>query len=327
VERPARESNEDEQMTIVTHALSEKDATTMRQIRESLKGIKGTVTGPQARPTFDEIMKGVAPADNIESEEGSVGGVPGMWVRPRSGPGDRAILYLHGGAYVVGSPRAYVNFVGQVVSRSGIQAFVADYALGPERPFPAAHEDGLRAYNGLVEQGIRQIALAGDSAGGGLALVLLSLVKHADPAPRSVVALSPWTDLALTSPSMRSRDAADPIWSEAALAQMARLYLGNADPRNPLASPVYSDRRDLPPVLIHVGDAEVLLDDALRYAEGADGVEVHVWEGMLHVFPSSAGILDAANAALERIGRFIKSNMGSTPVAHRTPSAVESSDR
>jgi epsilon-lactone hydrolase len=307
-----------DKMTIATHALSEKDAAAVGQMREALKGVKGTVTGPHARPMFDDIMKGVAPADNIESEEGVVGGVPGMWVRPQSGPGDRAILYLHGGAYVVGSPRAYVNFVGQMVSRSGIPAFVADYALAPERRFPAAIDDALRAYNGLVEQGIRQIALAGDSAGGGLALALLSQLRNANPAPRAVVAMSPWTDLALTSPSMLSRDAADPIWSAAALAEMARLYLGNADPRNPLASPVYSDRWGFPPVLIHVGDAEVLLDDTLRYAEGSDGVEVHVWDGMLHVFPSSAGILDAADAALDSIGQFIASHMTSASSRERT---------
>lgn len=209
----------------------------------------------------------------------------------------------------MGSPRAYVNFVGHVVLRSGIPAFVADYALGPEHPFPAAIQDARVAYNGLWGQGITQIALAGDSAGGGLALALLSEVKNAGPAPCSVVAMSPWTDLALASPSMLSRDAADPIWSAAALAEMARLYLGNADPRNPLASPVYSDRRGVPPVQLHVGDAEVLLDDTLRYAEGVDGVEVHVWDGMLHVFPSSVGILDAANAALDRIGMFVASHM------------------
>ena len=296
-------------MTITKHALSEKDAAVMKQIREGLKGVKGTVTGPDSRPMFDEIMKRVAPADDIESAEGVVGGVPGIWVRPQPAPGDCAILYFHGGAYVVGSPRAYVNFVGQVVSRSGVPAFVADYALAPERPFPAAVDDAFRAYNGLVAQGIRQIALAGDSAGGGLALGLLPLVRDADPAPRLAVAISPWTDLALTSPSMLSRDAADPIWSAAALAEMARLYLGNADPRNPLASPVYSDRSDFPPVLIHVGDAEVLLDDALRYAEGIDGIEVHVWEGMLHLFPSSAGILGAADVALDGIGSFIGSNV------------------
>lgn len=296
-------------MTITTHALSEKDAVTMKEIREGLKGIKGTVTGPQSRPMYDEIMKAVTPANGIECEEGSVAGIPGLWVRPKSGPGDRVILYFHGGAYVMGSPRAYVNFVGHVALRSGIPAFVADYALGPEHPFPAAIEDARGAYNGLWGQGITQIAVAGDSAGGGLALALLSEVKNAGPAPRSVVAISPWTDLALTSPSMLSRDAADPIWSAAALAEMARLYLGNADPRNPLASPVYSDRRGVPPVQLHVGDAEVLLDDTLRYAEGVDGVEVHVWDGMLHIFPSSVGIFDAANAALDSIGTFVASHM------------------
>jgi monoterpene epsilon-lactone hydrolase len=302
-----------DEMTIATHALSQNDAAVMKRMREGLKGIKGTVTGPDGRPMFDEIMNRVVPADGIESEEGVVGGVPGIWVRPQSAPGDRAILYFHGGAYVVGSTRAYVNFVGQVVSHCGISAFVVDYALAPERRFPAAIEDARRAYDGLVEQGIRRIALAGDSAGGGLAFALLSQVRNVEPAPRAVLAISPWTDLALTSPSMLSRVAADPIWSAAALAQMARHYLGNADPRNPLASPVYSDRRGLPPVLIHVGDAEVLLDDALRYADGADGVEVHIWDGMLHGFPSSAGILEAADAALDGIGTFIASNMTFTP--------------
>ena len=298
-------------MTVATHALSEKDAAVMVQIREQLKGVKGTVTGPDARPFFDEVMNGVAPAGDIESEEGSVGGVPGIWVRRASGPRDRAILYFHGGAYVVGSPRAYVNFVGHMVSRAGIPAFVADYALAPERPFPAAIEDARRAFEGLVDQGIRKIVLAGDSAGGGLALALLSQLKNGKPAPRAVVAISPWTDLALTSPSMRSRDAADPIWSAAALAEMARLYLVDADPRDERASPVYSDRQGLPPVLIHVGDAEILLDDSLRYAEGIAGIEVHVSDGMLHVFPSSAGILGAADAALDNIGMFVASSMTS----------------
>jgi len=296
-------------MTVATHPLSEKDVAVMVQIRAGLKGLKGTVRGPDARRSYDELMERVAAADGIESEEGFVGGVSGMWVRPTSGHADHVMLYFHGGAYVVGSPRAYVNFVGQIASRSGIAAFVADYGLAPERPFPAAIEDALRAYNGLVEQGIRHIVLAGDSAGGGLALALLSQVSNADPAPRSAVAISPWTDLALTSPSMLSRNAMDPIWNAEALADMARLYLGDTAPRNPLASPVYSDRQSLPPVLIHVGDAEVLLDDSLRYAEGIDDIEVHVWDGMLHVFPSSAGILDAADAALNNIGTFVASSM------------------
>lgn len=297
-------------MTIELHPLSTKDSTVIKQMLEGLKGVKGTFTGPDKRPVFDHIMNSFAAADGIEDEEGLVGGVPGVWVRPRSGGStDRAILYLHGGAYVIGSPQAYVNFVGQIVSRSGIPAFVADYALAPERPFPAAIEDAVRVYNGLVEEGVQQIALVGDSAGGGLALALLSKVKNAEPAPRLVVALSPWTDLALTSPSMVSRDSADPIWSAGALAEMAQLYLGNADPCDPQASPVYDERVGSPPLLIHVGDAEILLDDALRYVEGVDNAEVHVWEGMLHVFPANAGVLEAADAALASIGKFIASNM------------------
>jgi acetyl esterase/lipase len=304
-------------MTMAIHALSEKDAAVMRQMRVALEGIKGTARGPDARPMFDGIMERVAPAGGIEREDGVVGGVPGLWVRPLSSPDDRAILYLHGGAYVLGSPRAYTNFVGQIVSRCGIAAFVADYALAPERPFPAAIEDARRAYDGLLEQGIREVVLVGDSAGGGLVLVLLSELKHADVPPQAAVAMSPWTDLALTSPSMVSRDAADPIWSAAALADMARLYLGTTDPRDPLASPVYSERWGLPPVLMHVGDAEVLRDDTVRYADGVDGVEVHVWDGMLHVFPSSTGVLEAADAALDRIRTFIASNVTADRAAAR----------
>ncbi len=245
-------------------------------------------------------------AAGVTAEEATLGGVPGWWVRPANPAAGRAILYLHGGAYVLGSATAYRNFVGQIVARSGVPAFVADYGLAPERPFPAAIEDARRAYDALVDGGATHIALAGDSAGGGLALALLALVKAAPVAPVAAVAMSPWTDLGLESPSMVTQDAADPLLDAASLGATAALYLGDHDRRDPRVSPVHSDRSGLPPVLIHVGDAEVLRDDTLRYAEGVAGVEAHVWEGMTHVFPSSLGLLEAAEQALGGIGAFLR---------------------
>jgi epsilon-lactone hydrolase len=296
-------------MTVITHPLSVKDAAAMRQFLEAVKGAKGTINGPGARPMFDDLMGHVPPAMGMIAEEARLGGVPGWWVRPAQPAAGRAILYLHGGAYVLGSAKAYRSFVGQIVARSGVPAFVADYGLAPERPFPAAIEDARRAYDALVAEGFAQIVLAGDSAGGGLTLALLALVKDADIAPVAAVAMSPWTDLGLESPSMLTQDAADPLLDAASLAANAGLYLGDHDRRDPLASPVHSDRSGLPPVLIHVGDAEVLRDDTLRYAQGTSDVEAHVWEGLTHVFPSNIGMLEAAEQALDTIGTFLRKHL------------------
>jgi epsilon-lactone hydrolase len=301
-------------MTVFTHPLSTNDAAAMRQFRAAVKGAKGSINGPDARPMFDELMGHVIPAIGVTAEEATLGGVPGWWVRPARPAGGRAILYLHGGAYVLGTARAYRNFVGQIVTRSGVPAFVADYGLAPERPFPAAIEDARRAYDALVAEGFTRVALVGDSAGGGLTLALLALVKDVKVAPVAAVAMSPWTDLGLESPSMLTQDADDPLLDAGSLGVNAALYLGDHDRRDPLASPLHSDRSGLPPVLIHVGDAEVLRDDSLRYAEGATGqsgggVDVHVWDGMTHVFPSSLGTLEAAEHALDTIGAFLRTQM------------------
>jgi epsilon-lactone hydrolase len=296
-------------MTVIHHSLSANDAAAMRQLRELMKGAKGTIRGPEARSMFDDLMGHVAAAAGVMAEEATLGGVPGWWVRPANPPADRAILYLHGGAYVLGSATAYRSFVGQIVARSGVPAFVADYSLAPERPFPAAIEDARSAYNALADGGATRIALAGDSAGGALALALLALVKDASVAPVAAVAMSPWTDLGLESPSMVTRDAADPLLDAASLGATAALYLGDRDRHDPRASPVHSDRSGLPPVLIHVGDDEVLRDDTVRYAEGVAGIEAHVWDGMTHVFPSSLGLLEASEQALDNIGAFLRRRM------------------
>jgi acetyl esterase/lipase len=302
---------------ITKHSLDPQDAITMAKLRPILASTKGSVTGPSARPPFDELMEQTPPADGVTYEKAGVGGVPGWWCRTNGAPADAAILYFHGGAYVVGSARAYQHFVGQIVARARACAFVPEYGLAPEHKFPAAVQDARASFEGLSEQGFKRIALAGDSAGGGLALSLLSLVvaKARDGfglRPAAAAVMSPWTDLALSSESMETRAEADPLMNRDSLAATARLYLGTHDPRDPLASPLHADLTGIPPVRIHVGEDEVLLDDSIRYGqrlEAAGGtVQVHTWEGMIHVFPSNL-VLRASQQALDDVGAFLRQHL------------------
>jgi monoterpene epsilon-lactone hydrolase len=178
----------------------------------------------------------------------------------------------------------YQHFVGQVAARAKVAAFVPEYGLAPEHPFPAAVDETLAAYRGLVKKGFAKIALAGDSAGGGLALVLLSslvveALEGSGRPPVGAAVMSPWTDLALSGASMETRDEADPLLTKDSLASAARLYLGAHDPRDPRASPLYGDPAGLPPGRMHAGEDEVLLDDSLRYGERLENaggtVQVH----------------------------------------------------
>ena len=277
--------------------------------------MKGSVTGPSARDMFDELMENTPATDGVTYEKGDVGGVPGSWCRPKDAAAAAAILYFHGGAYVAGSASAYRHFVGQFATRARVATFVPEYGLAPEHPFPAAVDDAQAAYQGLVEQGLTKIALAGDSAGGGLALVLLSLLaakarNGSTLRPIAAAVMSPWTDLALSGSSMETRAGADPLLTKDSLASTAQLYLGAHDARDPRASPLYGGLAGLPPVRIHVGEDEVLLDDSLRYGERLDSeggtIQVHTWEGMIHVFPSSLANLQAAKEALDDIGDFLR---------------------
>jgi acetyl esterase/lipase len=213
-----------------------------------------------------------------------------------------------------------------------VSAFVPEYGLAPEHPFPAAVNNAEAAYAGLVAQDFTSIALAGDSAGGGLALVLLSLVaaKARDGSrlqPVGGAVMSPWTDLALSGASMETQADADPLSTREALATTARLYLGDHDPRDPRASPVYGDVFGLPPVRIHVGEDEILLDDSIRYGERLESAggtcQVHTWQGMIHVFPSNVTLLQAAKEALDDMGDFLREQCvaGSAKKSERLPSS------
>jgi len=194
---------------------------------------------------------------------------------------------------------------GQIAARASVPAFVADYRLAPEHAFPAALDDARAAYRALATQfGAGRVAVVGDSAGGGLALSLL----QQEPGVRCGVLLSPWTDLALTGASIDANAANDPFLTRAGLEAGVRQYLGAHDCRDPRASPLYGPTRETPPIQAHVGTAEILLDDSLRLGSH-DRIEVHVWEGMPHVFPSNIGLFEAAQSAHELIAAFLRAEL------------------
>ena len=298
----------------IQHQTSPKDAATVAAIRAQAAPFKGAMGSPLARPAYDAMIDAVPAAADVTYEVGTVGGVTGFWCRPQGARADAVLLYLHGGAYMVGSANAYRHFAGQFAARAGTAAFVADYALAPERPFPAAVEDARAAYRGLHAIGFKTIGLVGDSAGGGLALVTLALA-HADAvagqgvAPRCCVVMSPWTDLALTGSSYATRAEEDPFVTKGMLKTCAEQYLGSHAPGDPMVSPLYGALGGLAPTQVHVGTSEVLLDDSLRYVERAQSLGgaaiVHVWQNMPHVFPSSLGALDAAQGAMDIMGSFL----------------------
>lgn len=242
-------------------------------------------------------------------------GVPGEWVIPAGASPTRVIYYLHGGGYSLGSIVSYRAFVARLAGAANARAFHIDYRLAPENKFPAALEDALAGYRWLIAQGTdpRSIVVAGDSAGGGLSLALLVALRDAgDPLPAAAVLLSPWTDLAFTGDSLRTRANADPIFGpDGKSNRLAARYLGDIDPRTPLVSPLYAELRDLPPLLIHVGTDEMILDDSTRIADRARvaGVKVtlKIWPGLWHVFQLIA-FLPESGQSVGEIGAFVQSS-------------------
>ena len=270
--------------------------------------------GPASRPEFDDLMEKTPEAEGVTYEAAEVGAVKGWWCTPEHPLPGSAIVYFHGGAYVLGSATAYRNFVGQIAARAKTAVFVVDYSLAPEQVFPAAVNDAKAVYLGLASSGFSRLVIAGDSAGGGLALSLLLLttaaaLKGESPKALAAVVISPWTDLALTGDTIADRAGADPLLTPEALEEAAQLYLDHHDRRDPQASPLYGNMSGLPPVLFHVGEDEILLDDSRRFAnqiEAAGGVaELHTWEGMTHVFASNVA-LQSAKEALDNVGEFVQ---------------------
>jgi epsilon-lactone hydrolase len=253
-------------------------------------------------------------------------GLAAEWIHPAGsadlpGPKDKAIFYTHGGGYVSGNCEDHRMHVAKFVRDAGVGALLYDYRLAPEHPFPAAMEDTLTAYRWLLEQGVRpeNLLIAGESAGGGLCLAsLLAIRDEGLPLPAAGVALSPWTDLKCSGSSYRTNAMRD-ISTLGSWDVWGSYYVGENDPGMPWISPLYGDLHGLPPVMIQVGDHEILLDDALRFAEKARaaGVEVslHVWEGMVHCFPLLAPLFPEATQAWEETIAYIQKKLGARQVS------------
>ncbi|MBI3993099.1 MAG: alpha/beta hydrolase [Candidatus Lambdaproteobacteria bacterium] len=252
-------------------------------------------------------------ADDVTCTRVDVNGVPGEWIATPGVATDKVLLYLHGGGYVMGAIDTHREMISRLVRAGGLRALAIDYRLAPEHPFPAGLDDAVTAYRWLLGQGLApgRIAVGGDSAGGGLALGLLLALKQAgEPQPGAAVLLSPWADLTVSGSTVATKAKLDCMVDAAALDMFSRMYIGNEDPRNPLASPLFGDPAGLPPLLFQVGTHEILLDDALRMAERARaaGVEVTLerGEGLMHVWQWFAPMIPEGREAIERIGAFLK---------------------
>ncbi|WP_370677350.1 alpha/beta hydrolase [Pleomorphomonas sp. PLEO] len=295
------------------HPLVPEDAAFAAAMRQATSAHKGQPLGPEARPIFDAMMAATPAATGVRIEPATVGGISGFWLRPDKALPTARMLHLHGGGYSLGSAQAAVTFASQIASRVGADTFVPDYRLAPEHPFPAAIEDTVAAYRGVAAEGAERIVVTGESAGGGLALALLSIVASEKGKgtlqPSGAAVMSPWLDLTLTGSTFETRADADPIFTKDVLKAFADAYLNGADAADPKVSPLFGPLEGLPPIRIDVGDDEVLLDDSIRYrdrarAAGAE-VAMSIWIGMPHVFQSSIGQLVAAEQSVDAIAAFL----------------------
>ena len=305
---------------VSVHPLDPDDAQFVARMREMTAPAKGVLRGIDGRGQFDAVMASVLAPDSVTSEADTIGGVPGIWVRPANARPGCVLMHLHGGWFNFGSAAAFTNLVGQIATRIGVSAFIPDYRLAPEHPFPAATEDAWACYRGLAQQGYGRMVLTGDSAGGNLALGLASRIVGAG-APTGadlagVAVLSPVTDLTLSGESYETRADADPLFTRAQVARLVQAYLGHADPKSALASPLKGPFAGLPPVRLHVGDDEVLLDDSRRYFSKAVAADVDakldIWMGMPHGFVGRVGALKAADQAMDAVGVFLADRLNAT---------------
>src|SRR3954447_852657 len=265
------------------------------------------------RAAFNDLMARIPVASDVDHVPTTIGGVKAVDVTIRGIDTAHTILYFHGGVYVIGSAAQTVPLVSDLARRAHAKAVSVDYRLAPEHPFPAAVDDARAAYEGLLAQGVDagQIALAGESAGGGLAIAtLLALRDAGTPLPSCAFLMSPYADLTLSGETMLGNEAIDPILTPAGLRLRVPDYVGGADASDPQISPIFGDLSGLPPLLIQVGSHEILLSDALRLAGRAAMDEVpvilEVSPGVPHVFQGFAAVLDEGDAALDRASTFLK---------------------
>jgi monoterpene epsilon-lactone hydrolase len=291
----------------------------LQKVLDALRSrpVPGDVSIEEQRAAMEAEATRVKLAPDVRCQPVDAGGVPAEWVTTPESDKERAICYLHGGGYVVGSIISNRDMASRLARAARARVLSIGYRLAPENPFPAAVEDSVASYRWLISQGISpsQVVIAGGSAGGGLAIATLLVLRDAgETLPAAAIAVSPWVDMECIGESMVTKAKIDPFIQRDHLLAMTKSYLGDTDPRNPLVSPIYADMTRLPPLLIQVGTAEVLFDDAKRLAERAKsaGVEVVLepWEDMIHMWHSFAAMLPEGQQATDRIGEFVLEHTG-----------------
>ena len=278
----------------------------------------GEVPAEEMRAGLEAMAGGFAVAPDVAIERLEVAGMAAEWLTPPGVSPSHAVLYLHGGGYVVGSLNTHRDLASRVGRAAGAAALLIDYRLAPEHPHPAAVDDAVAAYRWLLARGLspERLAIAGDSAGGGLTIATLVALRDRDlPLPAAGVCFSPWVDMEASGESMHT-NLDDPMLSRALILHFARLYLGVTAPRTPLASPLHADLRGLPPLLVQASRAEALRDDATRLVERARAAgvacELELTDEVPHVWQIFADVLPEAREALDRAGEFLRRRLGTS---------------
>ena len=266
------------------------------------------------REKYANVLAQHPTPDGVTITRTDMGGIAAAVVTPDTLEQGRILLYIHGGGYIAGSPAAYHGLAGRYAKLLKAVVYVPDYRLAPEHPFPAAIDDTLASYKWLLDQGhnAKSIAFSGDSAGGAMVVSVMVAARNAGlPLPAGGVAISPWANLEHSGSSMTTRDGIDPTVSLAGLDLMAKAFLNGALKNDPDASPVFADVCGLPPIMIQIGESEVMLSDAVRLAthlaENRVRVSLEVWPGMFHVWHMFAAILPEGMQALETAAAFLDS--------------------
>ncbi len=286
-------------------------------VRALLSSKPRPVGWTERRARLDEVGSYWPVADDVSLAAIDLGGVPGEWSTVPGSDASRVLMFFHGGGYCSGSILSHRRMVTEAGRAAAMRTLAVGYRLAPEHPFPAAIEDALTAWRYLRKQGIAasHIAVGGDSAGGGLAVALITRLRDGKEAlPACAWLVSPWTDLTMSGSTLATKDAADPIIHKSYLDELAAAYLSaGIDRKHPLVSPLYAELRGLPPTLIQVGSAETLLADATRFAAAAGAADVpvtlEIWPHMIHAWHLWNAHLEPGRRALANAGAFIRGHL------------------
>ncbi|MCK2055097.1 alpha/beta hydrolase [Methylobacterium sp. 37f] len=302
---------------LVTHRLAQW-AGSLQDLGPVILGETRGATLEEIRRAYIDTMAQHPTPEGVRIEPVDMGGVPGTLVTPDDVVGDRVLFYIHGGAYIVGGPGGYHGLAGAFAKAMKARVYLPDYRLAPEHPFPTPIDDTFSAYRWLIDQGQdpRSVTVAGDSAGGAMVVTVMVMARNAGvPLPAGGAALSPWANLEHTGASMFNREGLDPLNTKAGLDLMARTFLGGALPNSPEASPVFADVRGLPPILVQIGEAELMLSDAIRLAnhlgENRVRVSLEIWPNMFHVWHMFQAELAEGRAAIGNAATFLEQAIAS----------------